>query len=59
MHRLQDKLPKFWQGWTIDEDFLYSPNGDKFLPVQILVCHFITQMEDYRKVLWEWPDSIQ
>lgn len=37
-----------WFGWTIDDRFLYSPNGDKFQPHQIMAGFFYCQYESVR-----------
>ena len=43
-------LPESWDGWTFEDDYLVSPQGDKYLPHLILACTFVRQMETYKIV---------
>jgi len=40
-----------WEGWYFEEDFLCTPEGNRFTPVCIRVCHFLRQSEHFRDVL--------
>jgi len=46
-------------GWHFYEDYLVSPNGDRFTPAGIIACVFMRQMLRVRELLYDWPTTIQ
>ena len=43
--------PKEWDGWYFYEDYLCSPVGNRYTPLKIEACFFLSQMESVRELL--------
>ncbi|MGK2927913.1 MAG: DUF3653 domain-containing protein [Lysobacterales bacterium] len=54
-----DETPAAWTGWHFQDDYLCSPNGDRFTPNTLMACFFVRQMETYRHALYSnWKQTL-
>lgn len=53
-------FPEKWRGWYFENDYLCSPNGDRFTPHTLMACFFIRQMATYRSMMYvNWKQTLE